>query len=178
MTTPCRPFHDPAKAQYDETLASKMTCLVDCIRDIASEFGTRPYQVQLVWTRWSGGERGNGVEEVIETQPLQPTPVVKSIQNLNETLQTIGLDEVGQLVVEEISPRYEEDLLAGIKNGTKIPDDVQFYYEITLYRAPTNPVRRRFVLRGVPSWNGTKLFWSVNIVRASSDRTREGIPSP
>jgi len=162
----------------DRTLIASLTGCVDSIRDLYTCFGARPYQVSLVWTRWSGGDRGVGAEEIVGFHRILPTPKVTDLSNLKKELTQVGMDEAGDLRVSEISPRYNEDLLQGsdlvVETGAPIPKDVQFYWEITFPRANMPGIRRRFIPSRAPDLQPTKFQWRIDLLRASEDRTRIG----
>jgi len=149
---------------------SSLIPLVDQARDIHACLGLRGYTVRLVWTRWSGARRGEGVEEVTKTELLLPVPKVADLSALAARMMHIGQVEEGTLQISEISARYTEDLLS----GGQLADNEQFYYEIQQTRqgAP----RRRFAVSGVPAFKPDSVEWSVTVVRAYSDRNEYGDP--
>jgi hypothetical protein len=162
-------------ADFRHTLIASLQPCVDNIRDIATQFGARPYQVALVWTRWSSGQRGEGVEEVIREELLLPTPRVVDLTSLGRDLQPVGLDEVGSLRVTEISARYTEDYLVGVcDNGQAEEPDQSFYWEVRFPRADGLGPRRRFRPASAPSLEPTKFQWVVRLLKISEDRQRDG----
>lgn len=162
--------------QYAKTLVYSLTGCVDSIRDLYTCFGARAYQVSLIWTRWSGGERGEGVEEVIRRELILPTPKVAELTSLRRDLQPIGIDEVGSLRVSEISPRFNEDILVGRSDsGEPIPEDQSFFWEIEFQRPPGQQgVRRRFTTKSTPSYDPLRFQWQIDLLRSSEERTRSG----
>lgn len=171
----CAPFTQLKGLAIGSTLVASLTCVVDSARDIATCLGARPYEVALVWTRWSGLERGIGVEEVVRRDVLLPTPLIGDLTALSAALQPIGVEEVGSITVTEISPRFTEDYLCGrADDGTPIPDEESFYWEVTFNRPDGPGPRRRFALRSAPTLQATDAQWVVSLVRASEDRTRAG----
>jgi hypothetical protein len=166
------------QAQIRETLIASLTDTVDSVRDIYTQLGARPYRVRMVRTRWTGGMRGVGVEEVVCETPILPTPRVSDLANLSQELLPIGMEEVGQVRISEISPRYTEDQLVGRDNdGTPVSSDTEFYYEIEFVRPDSDGVRRRFIPTGVPNYNPTQFQWWIDLRRAHDDRTRAGDPN-
>lgn len=158
------------------TLIASLTPTVDCIRDIATQLGARPYRVSLVWTRWSGGSRGEGHETVEREEALTPTPYVKDVSDLDRKLMPGGAEEVGDVKVTEISPRYTEDYLCGRdENGNDIPDDVSFYWEVLLPQARGNGIRRRYYPAGPPNTESTDFQWSIRLKKISENRQRDGL---
>lgn len=146
---------------------------VDCARQIATDLGARPYRVFRVKTRWTGEERGDGVENVILQEEITPTPKVSGMDGISLQLQDIGLDEVGTTQVSEISARYTE---AQLRTPGLAPNE-NFYWEIRLAKDGDQNRRRRYMLVGVPSYSATSLQWTIRLTRAGTDReTETGIP--
>lgn len=167
-------FTLPTQTNILGMLIPDLTCVVDQIRDLYTCLGARQYTVSLVWERWSGGERGVGYPDVVHSEVILPTPLVVSLTALNNSIESVGLTEVGGIRVSEISPRYTEDFLMGrsriIPDGEKIPDDVNFYYEIKLL---SSGVSRRFLPKSAPSGTTALDFeWSIDLIRAQDDPTR------
>lgn len=160
------------------TVVARLNHVADILRDLKTKpFGTRPYQVKLIWTSWSGGERGAGVEEVVAEMFVLPTPQIENLNTLQLVQQPIGSDEEGVVTVSEISPRYTEDWLMGrLGDGTPIAEDRNFYWEIFFPRPAEAGVRRRFVPVSAPSLQPTDFEWTIRLVKASEDRTRSGTP--
>ena len=164
---------------FGSTLAGGLIPCVDKLRDLNTKFGVRPYIVRQVFTRWSGGLRGRGVEEVVLESAVLPTPKVASLDALDSTLISIGNTEYGSLEVSQISGRYTEDYILGRNAfGDQTPADAQFYYEIEFPdengRFPG--IKRRFTVSGTPSYNPGGFQWTVQLTRAAQDRSRNGTP--
>jgi hypothetical protein len=160
------------------SLAISLIPVADDLRDLLTQTGMRPYVVHFVRTRWSGGSRGDGVEQVVYDAPILPTPLVSDLSALNEIVNPVGLDEVGGIVLSEVSGAYtEEQLLGRGAGGEPIPPDEQFYYEIEFTRTDGRPAeRRRFFIRSAPSYQPSKFQWTVSLERSHEDRTRLGEP--
>lgn len=160
------------------SLVASLTPIADSIRNIGVYLGARQYTVTLVWTQWSGGERGSGDELVLATFPLLPTPLVPSLDPIAQQLQSFGEVEVGEIRVSQISPRFSEDTLVGrdivVQAGLALPDDVSFYWEIYHPETGRPGIRRRFTLSGSPSKHPTQFQWTVMLTRAATDRLRDG----
>lgn len=136
--------------------------------------GARPYTVALVWTRWTGAERGAGVEEVAREVVVSPTPLVQGVDALGKVLAGAGVDEAGTLKLSGVSGRYTEEQLSGKReDGSDLPANEQFYWEVR-YRSGK---RRRFVLKAAPEFQATSVQWVVALLRASEDRWRSGEPA-
>lgn len=163
--------------QIDHTVIASLTPCVDQIRDIYTQFGARPYTVSLIWTRWSGGQRGIGVEEVAELEQILPTPKIGPLTAIDTNVSPVGTEELGNIRLSEISPRYTEDRLNGISSdGTQTPEDQNFYYEVVYLRADGPGVRRRFTPSGTPSYDPLKFQWVVNLSKQYDDRARNQDP--
>ena len=165
---------------FEKTLVQSLTPTVDALRDIAVRLGARQYQVSLVWTRWSGGDRGEGNEEVVKVVRLLPTPMVREVDTLQARVLSIGRHEEGDLHVTEISARYSEDFLLGrnpaLFPGDTVPKDMTFFWEINFPHEGSPGVRRRFFPSSAPSKEPTRFQWTVYLARQAGDRTRRGDP--
>ena len=164
---------DPPDAfNYGNTLAAKLGGCVDKIRGINAMLGLRPYHVYLVHTRWSGTEVGDGVESVLTQEEVLPVPRVQSIASLRLQLQSVGLAEIGDLQLSEVSTRYTENRLRRLQeDGTSYPRNESTYWEIHFLRADgSNAIRRRFVCVGVPVLEPGNVQWTVSLSRSYNDR--------
>ena len=167
-------YSDLNAAQYANTLIPSLTNVADNIRNIATTLGARPYEVALIWTQWAGGERGHGAQQIVKRVPLLPTPYVKDIATMNTQLTNIGIAEMGTVRVSEISPSYNEDFLNGILEGTRIPKDVSFFWEIYYPQPNGVGVRRRMTPKTPPTYHADKFQWQIVLTRESEDRARNG----
>ena len=171
-------FDDATQLQLGNTLAQKLIPIADNIRNLYTRFGLRSYKLRIVRVRWSGGRRGRGVPEVMETADLLPTPLVQDLSTLTEVLNPVGLDEVGVIGVSEISGNFTDDQLRWLSDDGVPPGvDEEVFYEIE-YPQPDGSlsVKRRFSLRGAPYYNAGRFQWQVRLERANEDRTRGGDP--
>jgi hypothetical protein len=166
--------------QFQRTLGQQLIPVVDGLRDIYSQFGLRPYVVRVLRTRWTGGERNHGQERVDLVRDVLPTPRLMDISALMEVVTAVGRDEVGEIVVTEISGGYTEDELLGLDGlGQDPPEDVSAYYEIEFLRVDGLPgEKRRFQIRGAPNYMPARFQWSVRLERTRPDRLRGGAPAP
>lgn len=199
--TNLRALRDHEVAQSD---AECFVSLVDDLRQLKTEFGLRAYRVFLVWVEWSrvdpyedDDEPGAGTPNLLEEIELLPVPDVSSLGGLGEDYDASGLTERGGVTVSEISASYSEDVLRGLhpnfidpEHPGTLRDGVEFWYEIQEmrpagYRAPQGtaggcipspqrPPRRRFHLSGVPNRDPGRYQWSMTLVRADGERTRDG----
>jgi hypothetical protein len=171
-------FSELAPHEVQGTVFNRMVPVVDTLRDLLTKpFGMRAYKVVLVWTRWSGGRRGDGVEEVLREEVLLPTPALR-LNGVRVTAEMIGAHENGQVIVQEISPRYTEAQLTGCdETGEPVPEDQNFYWELVPIVPPgVAAPRRRFLLAAPPDRNNENFEWVVKLVRAANDRTLTGDP--
>lgn len=159
-----------------KSFASSLISAADSIRDLYVQFGLRTYLVSIIRTGWTGGKRGMGVEYVKEEIEVLPTPRLSTLDSVTEILQPVGLDEIGYVMLSEISGRYTEDELLGrIKDGIPLGKDEQVFYEIHFPQKDGNPgIRRRFLIRAAPFYSAERLQWSIQLQRAHEDRTRAG----
>lgn len=164
-------------AQFAGSLGQRLINTVDCARDMYTKLGLRTYQVQLIWTEWTGAERGAGVESVKKCVKILPTPLVTDISGVKLDLRPVGMIEAGGVFVQEISGRLTEDLLMGREClGVEIPDNVNFYWEVYYPQSAGFPIRRRFFPASVPVYKPEKFQWRVFLNKISEDRLRTGEP--
>lgn len=165
--------------EYAQTLAGKLIPVADQLRDLLTRAGLRPYIVRLVWTQWSGGQRGYGTEEVVREDQLLPTPKIAPLTSIDAVQYSVGSEEIGEIMLEQISARYTEDYLLGRnEHGDSIPEDQQFYYEIEFPQenGVFPGIRRRFVISGTPSRFAGRFQWQVMLRKAVENRRRNGDP--
>lgn len=141
---------------------------------------------------------GAGRAKVIAEHELLPLPAVSPLDAVRMELEATGNTERGGVVLTQVSAGYTEDFLRGLlpelrdestDEETLVPG-IRFFYEIRQVREPGHvnegtamssvgpmdrPVyRRRFVLASLPAWDPYGFEWTINLVRADGDRTREG----
>lgn len=164
---------------YKDSMLGELFECVDYIRQIPVDLGARPYRVFLVWTRWSGEDRGEGVESLVREEEILPVPKVQEISSVQLQLLDIGTDEQGSLQISQISPRYTENQLLGRhQDGSGVSRNETFSWEVRLDKGDVSDLkkRRRFMIKGVPSFKADSLQWTVNLIRAGSDREHDGRP--
>jgi hypothetical protein len=131
----------------------------------------------MVRTRFAGGKRNVGAESVIgEPMLIVPTPIMVDLQTLQSVNTPIGLQEVGQLLLAEVSGCYTEEQLRGLGDlGEPIPADQSFFYEVEFPRPDGSEApRRRFYPAGPPAYVADEFQWKVRLERSRDDRTRSG----
>lgn len=162
------------------TLGRRLINTVDRLRDIPVRFGLRPYEVHIVRTRWTGGERGVGMEVVISDEAVLPTPLITSLDGVQRIVNIVGLDEIGTVRLEQVSGRYAEGFLSGTdENGNPQDPDTQFYYEVQFPTPGTisdGAPRRRFFPSSAPTYDASRFQWSVTLTRSHVDRLSDGTP--
>lgn len=164
--------HTPETSAH--TLLACITPCVDQARDVATCLGLRPYQVHLVRTRWTSGERGAGVEEVLSVEPILPTPKLAKVR-VDKRAEGLGWVETGDLLVTEISPRYREEQFYGhSEDGRPIEDGDSFYWEVTQMRPGTPARKRRYTLSSTPELVAERAEWRLQLTRALGDRAADG----
>lgn len=165
---------------FADTLAQKLRPVADQMRDLLTQAGLRPYIVRLIWTQWSEGERGFGVEEVFQEEMLLPTPKVMNVETLDEMVRPMGTEEFGRVEVTQISGRYTENFLRGFdQTGAPVPENQNFYYEIEFPNENgTFPgIKRRFSIASAPQYYPGKFGWAIKLDKAIQNRNLNGTPA-
>ena len=169
-------FTNPSSMQVGKSLARKLIPVADKLRDLFTKFGMRPYRVRIVRVRWSGERRGVGVPLVEATLDLMPTPLVQDLTTLTEIVQAVGLDEVGSIILSEVSGSFTDDQLRFVdKTGQPQDPNEEVFYEIEFPRPDGLPgARRRFYLRSAPHYNAGRFQWQMRLEKAHENRSRTG----
>jgi hypothetical protein len=167
----------PTSASLATSLVNCLIPTIDAARNSVVCIGVRRHVVRLIWTAWTGGQRGRGVETVVLEEALTPVPRVMFINDLGVELQNIGLSEAGVVRVSEISLRYSSHFLSGRgEDGSPVAKDRNFYWEIEeLQPLGSASVRRRFTLKGPPEPRADNAEYVVKLLRAENDRTSGGV---
>ncbi len=168
----------PAAAR--SSLASRLSRVADIGRQVEVRLGFRPYQVFLVWTRWNGDERGEGVQEVVHRCQLVPTPVVQDLTGVALSPFGAGILPVGSVRIREVSARYSLELLSGkVIPGKEdqVPHPYDFFYEVVEDgRHECPPLRPRFNLFATPFLDAPNQQWILVLERQSGDMGQDGKP--
>jgi len=159
-----------------KSLAVKLIPTADKLRDLFTTFGLRRYVVSLIRTRWTGPVRGDGQEFVETAVPILPTPLITDLQGVTEVVNPAGLDEVGTILLQEVSASFSEEQLRGWDNqDNALEPNQDFFYEVEFVLPDgSQTVRRRFYPRGVPLMQPGRFQWVVRLERQRSDRTPAG----
>lgn len=174
---------------------------MDRLRQLQTKFGLRAYRVFLVWTTWTGEERGEGEETVLREIELLPTPRVTDLGSLSRRPYSAGVFPEGSLRVDQISSgAYTEDVLRGLRipannvhvgnipprstaveahgvNDTELSTNakIDFWWEVQEDGRGDSPaLRRRFRVFGGPSRRPGEVMWACNIELADEARNRVG----
>ncbi len=173
----------PRVDQVADTLAWRLTGVVDRVRRLNSKFGIRRWRVYLVHVEWTGGRRGSGEQREVSRREIVPPPRVRDVDSIRRVVQPTGTIEDGEVIVDEISNRFTEDDLMG-----RTPDlqdsvlqrtsrrAVDFFYEMVELRPSSpKPARRRYSPPvAVPELQRDGLGWVVTITKQDYDRGRNG----
>jgi hypothetical protein len=165
----------------DQALTRQLVPVVDQIRQLAADFGARPYRIFLVHMGWSGNVRGIGLARELARTELIPTPKIQSMDQTTQQVTPFGRSEEGGLRLTEISARYSEDDLLGKTPDMVKPDlpktnlrNTEFFYEVVQYHTAGQPSRRRYIPESVPDLRATSCQWTINLTKQEQDRTRDG----
>jgi hypothetical protein len=171
---PHKPYTDLTGFDWSRTLARRLIPVADMLRDLRTKFGMRPWEVHVVRVKWTGGARGVGAAYKVAEHTILPTPRVVDLNSLQEIVRQVGLDEVGVVLLDEISGRYtERQLLGWHEDGTPPDLDEQVWYEVA-FPLPGNTAFevRRFFPASAPHYSSGKFEWSLRLDRAHPDRSR------
>ncbi len=165
-------------AQASRSLLARFAPKVDRLRQLGVRFGARPYRVFLVWTKWSGLQRGEGVESEHRRCEILPSPKVQNLDSLTATIAATGTTPTGTIRLTEVSACFSFDQLSGHLfpyQPTKTPDPYDFFYEVVEDgRHDPRESRRKFRVSSPPSLDAENVQWVVMLERESEDRDRDG----
>jgi hypothetical protein len=164
--------------QAKATLANRLGRVADRLRQFSTSFGLRPYRIFLVWSKFSGDERGEGTEREIQRIEILPTPRVSELTAIQQLSYAPGVLGTGTLRVDLISVHFPESTL----NGTQIPgvgqdlgsypNDVDFWWELRSdARGLDIPVPLRFRLGASPVLLPGQVGWAV-VLEKQEEPTR------
>jgi hypothetical protein len=95
---------------------------VDDLRELATEFGIRPYRLLAVIRTWDGTEVGDGAYTDVSVE-YTPRPVVKPFTSIRNRLEPCGLMEAGFAVIEELSLSYTYPEVTGVGIGLTVAQE-------------------------------------------------------
>lgn len=167
--------------------------VIDRAHQIPTRLGMRPNRVFLVWATWSGAERGEGSQSILQRIEILPTPKVSDLTAVSLSPYSAGKLPVGSIRVDQISAgRYREDYLRGIlipsdplfgQTGSPldpVKDDFWFEVQEDGRNIPLGEQaeRKRFRIFAGPYLSPCCTQYSVIIERMSEDPLRNGEPAP
>lgn len=152
--------------------------MADEIRQLATDFGVRPYRVFLVRLRWTGTERGAGQAEEVLRREILPTPFVEDLSQTRRRASEAGMLEDGGTRISRISLTFTEDELLGRDPaGAEPAENEEFFYEVVEDGGETKPPRRRrYITNGVPLCDRMNVQWIVSVTRQQYEMGRDGQP--
>lgn len=168
--------------QAKASLAQRLSPIGDRLRQFATTFGIRPYRVSLVWTRFTGEERGEGTEIEIGRHEILPTPKVGELTSLQNLGYSAGVLSTGTLRVDNISAGLTRAQLVGLEipgrgQAFEMPPDVDFWYElIEDGRGGDTPVPARFRIASEPVRIPGNVSWSIMIEKQEEPLQRDNRP--
>lgn len=161
------------------TLAHRFGPRGDRLRQLATRFGVRPYRCFLVWTKYTGGERGEGSEKLVAEAELLPTPKVISLDSVTYSPYHAGTFPDGSVKLDRVSVGYTADFLRGLvvpKREEHLPEPYDFFYELREDGRGDDPAARdRYRLLSPPFRQPGRVCWVLMLERSSEDRTRTGL---
>lgn len=169
------------RLEAKRSLAHRLSPRVDRLRQFATKFGLRSKRVFLVWTRYTGEERGEGIERELARKEILPTPKVSDLTSITLSPYAAGILPVGSLRVEKISAAFSAEMLLGkvapvTEEGHPIRDPYDFFYEIVEdERVSSEPARMKFRLLGQPTRVEGSVSWSIILDRIDEDRSPAGV---
>lgn len=182
-------------------MANKFSKRVDRLRQLNAKFGLRSDRVFLVWTQYTGEERGEGDEVEVARLEILPTPRVSDQTSIQFAPFSAGVLPVGSVIVDQISAQFTEEVLLGKRVpdeacpvGADIPQPTDFFYEIisddrgveapagcgpeneqmALRRGNSVIPRSRFRVVGHPERLEGRVQFKVALERISEDRAFDG----
>jgi len=168
-----------SRLEAQRSLANRLGSRIDRVRQIATRLGIRPYRVFLVWDKYSGDERGEGVDREAVRREILPTPRVVGLDSISITPFTGGMMQDGSITLELVSVSYTLEQLTGLAipdpNEDHIPQPYAFFYEVYEDgRGESQPLRSKFRLAAVPQRFPGRVQWNVRLERISVDNARDG----
>lgn len=155
------------------SLVEDLADVADDIRQLATDFGARPYRVFSIVVSWSGGEVGKGDQRIESETEVLPTPNV-NISNIRYNVTTGGWTDDGYVKMYEVSPRYTHDEIKALFYRD-LENAEQSFVEIHMDpRHGCNPIRHRFVVSGLPFYDATGFQWVVTLKVQQEERNRDG----
>ena len=157
----------------EPTFVEQMGEIVDDLRQLATDFGARPYRVFCVVVAWSGGAVGRGTQVQIDETELLPTPRI-DLTSLRYVVTSGGRTDNGRTSLYEVSPRYTEDDIEALFHRA-LEANEQSFIEVRMDgRDGREPIRHRLTLSGVPFRDADGFQWVVPLIIQQEERNRNG----
>jgi hypothetical protein len=163
------------------TLAHRLATRVDRLRQFSTRFGLRSVRAFLVWTKYTGEERGEGREVEVHRVEMLPTPKVSDLSSITLNPYSAGVFPVGTVRLDLISAAFTREQLMGRElpaseqPNTAIAEPYDFFYELVDDdRTTQNPLRAKFRPLSAPARREGNVCWSIMLERVSEDRTTQG----
>lgn len=103
------------RARGGALLTDRMAMKAAALRHGADErFGLQAYDLSLVWSRWSGSERGEGDERQLLAIRIFPRPRIEDLSAIAYAGTSGGVMPVGSVRVSKVSPILTADVLSGL----------------------------------------------------------------
>lgn len=175
---PVTPNTDPSLADAGfvpgDSLAERLGPMVDRLRTLHTTTGVRPYRMFSVVARWTGGEEGRGVEEVVRETEFLPRPFV-DVRPLRSETTPAGRKDRGMVRIRELSPRYTEDEIRELVDPATDHRKGEFsFVELRIDSRDGVTERRRLTIADVPWRSGDGFEWVVDAYIQQRPRSRTG----
>jgi hypothetical protein len=177
---PKSPNTDPRLHGVDgsRSFAAELAETADDLRQLASDFGLRPYRVFSVRIRWSGDTVGAGEPRVVLEEEFLPTPRVNLERLRREAREPGGYVERGLIRMDRVSARYTEDQIDALCVGRDAPENEERLIEVRIDgRTGEEPTRRRFAVAEAPFLRAEGFEWIVRLTPQDDARKRDGSPA-
>lgn len=164
------------------TLGARLSRVADRVRQIATNLGARPYRCFLVWTRWTGEERGEGAAVEVARTEILPTPMVESLDAVTRGPFASGAYPVGSVRLREVSLSFAATLLEGkqLPDGSRvdtIPNPWDFWWELVEDgRHEVDPEPMKFRLLAPPVNDAENVQWILALERVEQFGGRSPVP--
>ena len=150
------------------TLVDELIPVVDEVRQLATDFGIRPYQVFLVYRSWESGTIGDGLYHDLETE-IVPRPRLSGWQGNERKTRSGGVLGVGDARCVAISRTFTKEQLVGVDSFPftvttgEGESEVTTEYQEFFWRVydETNGKSYRFRPQNEPRWRASA--WEVTL---------------
>ncbi len=176
-STASDPFPRLTPGQARVSVANRTARQIDRARQQLVKQGFRPYNVDLVFTKWTGATRGDGTEQEYKRIALTPSPKVIDLSAVTLGPVATGVMPMGSIRLDKVSACYTSDILEGRldpAHAAGTPEPFGFYYEV--YEDGRNGTAERMKFR-LTAKNKKPFGWSLLLERISQDAARDGTPA-